>query len=128
MPPRTLRCLMWLTATAITVAALPAAATVTTVGCANVNVSCTLAELVGGSTIQVDDKLFNSFQIEVDPGTINYTLIDVVGRPGTLPGLRFVGIALIGAVTIAGVASNLSRIESRVMYRPDPSDQFSSVA
>lgn len=78
-------------ASSLALAAFPAFGMVTTTGCANIDVSCTLAELVGGATIQVDDKLFSSWQIEIDPGTVNFGLVDVEGIPGVAPGLRFLG-------------------------------------
>jgi hypothetical protein len=70
---------------------LSASAAVITTGCSNTNVSCTLQELVGGATIQVDDWLFSSWQIEIDPGTVNYGLVDVAGQSGADPGLLFIG-------------------------------------
>lgn len=43
-----------------------APAAVTTTGCANVNVSCTMAELLSGATIEASQMLFSSFEV-LDP-------------------------------------------------------------
>lgn len=82
-----------------------ARAVVTTSGCANVNVSCTLAELFAGGSIQANDKLFNNWGLERNAGSVapNLGLIDVIGlddgglNPG--PGLRYNGN---GALAVVG--------------------------
>ena len=85
--------------------ATPAQAVIMTTGCLDTNVSCTLAELVGGGTIQVDDKLFDGYQVtENDVNNtvsgrtaFDLTNIDVIPWPpfGTSdpgPGLEFVSL------------------------------------
>ena len=65
-------------------------AATSTVGCANVNVSCTLQELFAGGSLQVGNILFSDFALEVDPGGVNFGAIEVEGLGNSLPfGLKF---------------------------------------
>ena len=73
-------------------AASAANAAVYTSGCANLT-ACTFQELLLGGTITAGGQRFASFQVEQDPGTIDWNQVVVTGRdetgfsPG--PGLLF---------------------------------------
>lgn len=70
-----------------------ASAVIITNGCANVNLSCTLAELSVGGTITIDDKLFDSWVVD-DASTVavDFSQVDVVPLDDQLlnPGLSYI--------------------------------------
>jgi hypothetical protein len=70
-----------------------ASAAVTTSGCAAVGVSCTLAELVNGGSITVNQQRFESFALELDVGGRNLSQIVVRGLDSNL---QEAGIAIDG--------------------------------
>lgn len=73
-------------------AAWPSSAAVYTSGCGQTT-ACTFQELLAGGTLTAGGQRFASFEIEDDPGTIDWNQVVVTGRddsgfsPG--PGLRF---------------------------------------
>lgn len=68
----------------IVVVAETATASVRTSGCLEVDEACTLAELVGGGQIEVNDQCFDSFEIERQTTPIDLALIRVSGLDADL--------------------------------------------
>lgn len=101
---------------------IPAHAAVVTSGCADVNVSCSLAELFGIGTITVNDKKFSDFSLDFTaPGSkvLNFDEVKVSGLddggadPG--PGLRV-------SSTTEFLISDLDLINFVYAFRVDVTD------
>jgi hypothetical protein len=70
----------------------PAQATVVTDGCANVDVSCTLQELVSGGSIVIDDKVFDNWSVDdfsTNPVSLSDIEVMALDDQPLNPGLHF---------------------------------------